>query len=61
MLDNYSYNHAEIDGIEIYTDNPSFMEYKQFHMADEEIKNTKWFQRVMFSVQCILVSYGKQG
>ncbi len=45
VLDNYSYNHAEIDGIEIYTDNPSFMEYKQFHMADEEIKNTKWFQR----------------
>ena len=45
ILDNYSYNHAEIDGIEIYTDNPSFVEYKQFHLADEEIKNSDWFQR----------------
>lgn len=45
ILDNYSYNHAEIDGIEIYTDNPSFMEYKQFYLADEEIKNSEWFQR----------------
>ena len=45
ILDNYSYNHAEIDGIEIYTDNPSFMEYKQFHLADEETKNSDWFQR----------------
>lgn len=45
ILDNYSYNHAEIDGIEIYTDNPSFVEYKQFHLADEEIKNSNWFQR----------------
>ena len=45
ILDNYSYNHAEIDGIEIYTDNPSFMEYKQFHLADEETKNSDWFQK----------------
>lgn len=45
ILDNYSYNHAEIDGIEIYTDNPSFMEYKQFYLADEETKNSEWFQK----------------
>ncbi|MCM1125592.1 MAG: histidine kinase, partial [Lachnospiraceae bacterium] len=45
VLDNYSYNHAEIDGIEVYTDNPSFMEYKQFHKADEQIENSKWFQK----------------
>lgn len=45
VLDNYSYNHAEIDAIEIYTDNPSFMEYKQFHLADEGIQNSRWFQR----------------
>lgn len=45
ILDNYSYNHAEIDGIEIYLDNPSFLEYKQFHLADKEIKNSDWFQK----------------
>lgn len=45
VLDNYSYNHAEIDAIEIYTDNPSFMEYKQFYLADGEIQNSKWFQK----------------
>ena len=29
LLDSYRYNHAEIDDIEIYVDNLSFMEYKQ--------------------------------
>ncbi len=47
ILDNYSYNHAEIEGIEIYTDNPSFMEYKQFHPVDEEIEESEWFQKAV--------------
>jgi len=47
ILDNYSYNHAEIEGIEIYTDNPSFMEYKQFHPADETVQSSEWFQKAV--------------
>lgn len=47
VLDNYNYNYAEIDDISIYTDNPTFMDYKQFHKAEDEIKETEWFQKAM--------------
>ena len=45
IIDNYEYNYAEIENIEIYTDNPELMDYKQFHRADEEIREAEWFQR----------------
>lgn len=45
FLDNYNYNYAEIDSIEIYTDNPTFTDYMQFYKADDEIKQTEWFQK----------------
>lgn len=45
LLDNYKYNHAEIDDIAIYVDNLSFMEYKQFHIADKKMRNLEWFQK----------------
>lgn len=47
IVDNYDNNYAEIEGIEIYTDNPAFMDYKQFHKADEEILNSDWFQKAV--------------
>lgn len=47
VLDNYNYNYAEIDDISIYTDNPTFMDYKQFHKAENEIMETEWFQKAM--------------
>lgn len=47
VLDNYNYNYAEIDDISIYTDNPTFMDYKQFHKAENEIVETEWFQKAM--------------
>ncbi len=45
LLDSYRYNHAEIDDIEIYVDNLSFMEYKQFHIADKKMREVEWFQK----------------
>lgn len=47
VIDNYDDNYAEIDEIEIYTDNPAFMDYKQFYKADEEVQETGWFQRAV--------------
>lgn len=47
ILDNYSYNYAEIEGIEIYTNNPSFTEYKQFHPVNEPVQNAAWFQKAV--------------
>lgn len=47
VADSYEYNYAEIDSIEIYTDDPSFVDYKQFYKADEEIRESEWFQRAL--------------
>lgn len=43
VVDNYAQNYAEIESIEIYTDNPTFTDYKQFYRADEKIQNTDWY------------------
>lgn len=45
IVDNYSNNYAEIESVEIYTDNPDFIDYKEFHKADNTIKETDWYQR----------------
>ncbi len=47
VLDSYGSNYAEIEGIEIYTDNPTFLNYKQFHKADKEIKQSEWYQKAI--------------
>ncbi len=46
-LDNYNYNYAEIESIEIYTNNPTLTDYKQFRYADKEIRGKKWYQRAL--------------
>lgn len=47
ILDTYNYNHAEIESIEIYTDHPDFIDYKQFHRADEAIQKAGWYQKAL--------------
>ena len=47
MVDNNAQNHAEIEGIEIYTDNPTFTDYKQFYKADEDIQKSDWYQKAI--------------
>ena len=44
-IDNYENTHAEIASIEIYTDNPTFVDYKQFHRAGEALQETSWYQK----------------
>ncbi len=46
-IDSYEKTYAEIDSIEVYTDNPAFMDYKQFHHADKEMRKEEWFQRAL--------------
>lgn len=46
-IDSYEKNYAEVDAIEIYTDNPAFMDYKQFHYANKQIQKTDWFCRAL--------------
>ena len=47
MLSRYASTYAEVSKIEIYTDNPSLSDYKQFVRLDEETKGTQWYQRAM--------------
>lgn len=45
--DSYMSNYAEIDTIQIYTDNPDISSYKQYTPATEEIKETEWYQKAI--------------
>ncbi len=45
VVDNYMYNYPEIDQIEIYCDNPTMYDYKQYHRVDDEIRNTAWYRK----------------
>lgn len=47
LVDNYNNNYAEIDSIEIYTDNFGFMDYKQFYKADKKMQKEDWFIRAI--------------
>ncbi len=47
LVDNYEYNYAEIEGIEIYTDNPTLTDYKQFYYAGEGIITEEWYRRAV--------------
>ena len=66
MINNYDTNYAEIESIEVYTDNPEFVDYKQFHRADETVQNTEWFKRALSQTSVFWVpmiskdSYGNE-
>ncbi len=44
LLEQCAKNYAEYSAIEIYTDNPTISDYKQFVRVDEEIMDTVWYQ-----------------
>lgn len=46
-VDGYMSNYAEIDTIQIYTDNPDIAAYKQYTPATEDIKETEWYQKAI--------------
>lgn len=47
VLDSYEKNYTEIQGIEIYTDNPYAQDYKQFVRIDQEVREQKWYQKAV--------------
>ena len=47
VLSRYASTYAEVSKIEIYTDNPSLSDYKQFVRIDENIEETQWYRRAM--------------
>ncbi len=47
LLDQCARNYTEFSAIEIYTDNPTISNYKQFVRLDEDIMNTVWYQEAI--------------
>lgn len=47
VLNQYAVTYAEVSKIEIYTDNPTLFNYKQFVQTDESIQGTVWYQQAM--------------
>jgi len=48
-LDNLIYNYTSIEGIYIYTDNPTIHNYKQYTVASEEEKSQEWYRKAIAS------------
>ncbi len=44
-LDDLSHALQEIENVRIYSDNPTIQDYKQFHRANDEVKESIWYQR----------------
>jgi two-component system sensor histidine kinase YesM len=59
-LDSISYSYQEIEGIYIYTDNPTISNYKQYHMVTDEIKEQDWYQRATGTASAFWVSLGRE-
>ena len=47
IFDNYTYDYAAIDSMEIYSDNPTIRDYSNFYQVDDTIKNTDWYQKAI--------------
>jgi len=45
--DDYMSNYAEIETIQIYTDNPDIASYKQYIPVTERIKDTEWYRKAV--------------
>lgn len=46
-LDDIIFNHQEIWGIYIYTDNDTAINYKQYNVVTEEIRQKEWYKRAL--------------
>lgn len=55
-LDEVIYNNQEIDGIHIYTDNPTVKNYKQFRLTTPEIAASGWYTQALESTGAFWVS-----
>lgn len=55
-LDSLIYSASEIQGIYIYTDNPTVKNYKQIQVVTEEIAQTDWYQEAMQRAQAFWTS-----
>lgn len=55
-LDTLTYNAPEIEGVYIYTDNPTVYNYKQFRKVTEEIGEAEWYTRALENANAFWIS-----
>lgn len=55
-LDGIVYNSDEIQGVYIYTDNPTVKNYKQYHIVTEEIAQADWYREALEQPQAFWAS-----
>lgn len=46
-VDNYLHNYTEIEQVEIYCDNPTISDYKQYHRADDTVAAADWYRKAV--------------
>lgn len=46
-IDNIVYNYTQINNIDIYVDNPTMTNYKQYNIITEEVREQKWYQEAL--------------
>lgn len=46
-IDDIVFNYQEIQGIYIYSDNPTLVNYKQYNKVTADIKETEWYKRAL--------------
>ena len=55
-LDTLTYNTPEIEGVYIYTDNPTFSNYKQFRLVTGETADADWYRTALENTNAFWVS-----
>lgn len=50
VLDDYQSTYMEIQGIEIYCDNPYVKDYKHFYQVSGEVEKSEWYKRAIKQV-----------
>lgn len=59
-LDDLTYNAPEIEGVYIYTDNPTIYNYKQFRKVTDQIREAEWYTRALENANPFWVSINEE-
>lgn len=59
-LDDIIFSYQEIQGIYIYTDNPTIVDYKQYNTVTEEIKQEGWYKRALAQTSAFWTSIDEE-
>ncbi len=47
IIESFNYEYTAIESVEIYSDNPSIKDYKEFYQTTDEITDSEWYQKAI--------------